>query len=754
MKAAGRISSIILLSSIIVLLFTLPLFTQYCSAETIVDNLSEQCERTGMWTSSLSSLYYYDIDYEYGTKGVGKKEFIWNIDIEEEGFYTIKVHWCKANNRATSAYYTVQSQFGIETFYVNQQEPCGNGYDTEDWHELGLFPLLPDQENKVILSDDANGFVIADAIAYDKFQDLHKLLVDNTDPSCTMVGDWGVSTTKSNFFGENYRHKFPGQGYSKFTWNFWVEEEGNYDLFAWWPIGGGTASDAKYNLKHADGETTVQADQRYNGGGWNKLGTFNFQQEYYSVTLNNDADGFVIADAILLRKHSQDERLLVDDVGPYCTFKGPWYESQSVSGYFGRGYHCRKALPEFSVKWTPKLAASGTYEVFVRWTSAKNRSQKARYTVYHGLGSSSFTFDQQENGGKWISLGIFPFSKGESAYVTLDGEDDGFLIADAVKFVYQKPFNAGWYVRKITDTTNISELCPVVDNGQLAWLGKGKKVIQVYDGSEIITIFDITDLPDAGLSAPNISNGGVVWREYNGSDVQTIYLWDGLNARIIDSYVNEGHPYVVEPYWGYPPSIHCLNPTIDNGRVAYPKWDGHDYEIYVWQNGNVTQITNNDLDDLEPSINGDLVAFVTWNRNVSQSQDILVWNGELFSPVGLSSTDDQDPDTDGERIVFCAWNTEPNKKFDIYVWDKDILMNVSQKDGSDYEPQIDGTLIAWHGQDAPGEDFDIYVFDGKEIVSLAKTDQDEIHAWVSGSDVCWTASDGIQYDIYLATKIE
>ncbi len=52
-------------------------------------------------------------------------------------------------------------------------------------------------------------------------------------------------------------------------------------------------------------------------------------------------------------------------------------------------------------------------------------------------GSVTLDMDQQVNGSTWVSLGVFPFAVAQPASVELSDDANGFVMADAVKFVPQ-----------------------------------------------------------------------------------------------------------------------------------------------------------------------------------------------------------------------------------------------------------------------------------------------------------------------------
>jgi len=121
---------------------------------------------------------------------------------------------------------------------------------------------------------------------------------DNTGDDFEVVGDWKNSTMYPGYFGDDYLWIAEGDGSASATWYFTVPYAGTYKVFVWWSASSGRASNAPYTINHAFGSTTVRVDQRINGGQWNELGEFYFEEGICSVVLTNDADDTVIADGV------------------------------------------------------------------------------------------------------------------------------------------------------------------------------------------------------------------------------------------------------------------------------------------------------------------------------------------------------------------------------------------------------------------------------------------------------------------------
>ena len=85
------------------------------------------------------------------------------------------------------------------------------------------------------------------------------------------------------------------------TWPLAVAQSGEYAVYARWTAHGNRATDAPYTIHHADGTATVSVNQQQGAGDWHLLGTYNFNAgANHSIQLTDQADGYVIADAVKL----------------------------------------------------------------------------------------------------------------------------------------------------------------------------------------------------------------------------------------------------------------------------------------------------------------------------------------------------------------------------------------------------------------------------------------------------------------------
>ena len=127
--------------------------------EIIVDDAdSARFTTVGAWAFSTNSPGYYNSGYRTAPVGTGSSVATWTIDIATGGQYEIFCYYTSYSNRATNAPFAIiNNEKEIARKEVNQQI---NG---QMFFSLGKYTL--NQGNlKVSLSNDANGYLIADTV--------------------------------------------------------------------------------------------------------------------------------------------------------------------------------------------------------------------------------------------------------------------------------------------------------------------------------------------------------------------------------------------------------------------------------------------------------------------------------------------------------------------------------------------------------------------------------------------------------------
>ena len=87
--------------------------------------------------------------------------------------------------------------------------------------------------------------------------------------------------------------------------------------------------------------------------------------------------------------------------------------------------------------WVPRLTEAGSYQVDAHYVTYTDRATNAPYTVYRSGGTQTVAVNQSGSlGGRWTTLGTWPFVAGTSHKVVLGDVSDASKVvaADAVRF--------------------------------------------------------------------------------------------------------------------------------------------------------------------------------------------------------------------------------------------------------------------------------------------------------------------------------
>ncbi|MBI5182826.1 MAG: hypothetical protein HY999_00470, partial [Nitrospinae bacterium] len=128
----------------------------------IVDNIDPGFSVTGTWGIDNSTLQgFFGTDFRYHRRGTGTDKVTWEVELPDgPGNYEVSVWYPVSNLLATNAPYTIQHADGSNTVLVNQ------GINGGGWVSIGSYRFLDNGTEHVILSDNANSWVTADAVRF------------------------------------------------------------------------------------------------------------------------------------------------------------------------------------------------------------------------------------------------------------------------------------------------------------------------------------------------------------------------------------------------------------------------------------------------------------------------------------------------------------------------------------------------------------------------------------------------------------
>ena len=327
---------------------------------------------------------------------------------------------------------------GQTTVTVNQKNTGGI------WVLLGTFDLDPAAGHRVVLADNANGQIFADAVRFVReggTTAATEVVVD--DVNATISGTWssgGCTTGFVTCYGQFQRWTNNTSGLRSVTWTPTLPAAGNWKVYARWTTDAFRPSQAHYRVTHDGGTAVVTVSQLQNGGEWYLLGTFAMTPGVgQNVQLKNDHNGQnLIADAVKFERdaYASGNEIVIDNAA--ATVTGTWANNTWTGGgnYLGSNYLASNAGAGANVvTWTPTLASTGRWRAYARWIQYTNHAMNSKYRVFHAGGETVITVDQQRDGGRWIALGDYDLAPSSSHRVELKDDGNGYVIADAVRFV-------------------------------------------------------------------------------------------------------------------------------------------------------------------------------------------------------------------------------------------------------------------------------------------------------------------------------
>src|SRR5216683_3512828 len=129
--------------------------------EIVVDDSAPSVQVQGTWAVSSASSGFFGAGYRYRVAGDGSSSVTWPFPATAAaGSYEVFARWTSGSNRASDATYVVTNAAGSVSVSVDQRTKGS------EWQSLGTFGFKPSADERVTLSDKANGIVIADAVRW------------------------------------------------------------------------------------------------------------------------------------------------------------------------------------------------------------------------------------------------------------------------------------------------------------------------------------------------------------------------------------------------------------------------------------------------------------------------------------------------------------------------------------------------------------------------------------------------------------
>jgi hypothetical protein len=416
--------------------------------EVIVDDTASTFFFDGPWKTSSHTPGYLGRGYQVIPRGQGDNFAVWNLELID--YFDVYVRWTSYGNRASNAQYEVHyldddDRLVVAKVVVDQRSGGGK------WFKLGTYKMSS-LTGRVQVSDNADGYVVADAVKFVPVYQMEKppVVVDSDgdgmdDEFETRVGlnpnDANDATMDSDGDGvTNLEEYYVGTNPARVD----TDSDGIPDGYELSYGLNPTINDALLDL---DLDGSLNVDEYNAGSAPDDKGSLPGKGPLLSwIAPVSRADGSVLnlseIDHFEIQYspvYSAETVTLDDDSGYFNVVGATVSVSSFTRGYLGKGYH-PIAPGDGSVfaKWSFfDLTPGIPYAVEARWAADFNRSQQATYRIrFQGDAEEvivqSPAIDQKASGGQWVQVAEFTPSDA-SAVVELPSTADGYVIADAVR---------------------------------------------------------------------------------------------------------------------------------------------------------------------------------------------------------------------------------------------------------------------------------------------------------------------------------
>ena len=274
-----------------------------------------------------------------------------------------------------------------------------------------------------------------------------------------------------------------------------------------------------------------------------------------------------------------------------------------------------------------------------------------------------------------------PTDQGDHFYLNMNSS--GHLVWTAVEneFQYQIYLYRDGTTTQLTED-NLNLFANINDNGDIAWreVEENGENLSIYLRDKNGQVNKITeenldafswDKEDMSSSHGVLSStGSVVWLERVGEVTQVFMYSDGRVTQITNDDKDSRFPY-----------INNLDQIVWEGR------DDNDTEIFLYSGGTITQLTDNEIYDTKPRINNH--GQVVWEASDGNDNEIFIYdNGTIVQLTDNEIYDDSPWISDSGQVF---WTTlKPGEATWYYA---NIMTTVpGQESRTDAESQESSTI--------------------------------------------------------------
>jgi len=213
-----------------------------------------------------------------------------------------------------------------------------------------------------------------------------RIIIDNIDASTN--GLWETTQFGLNFYSDDFNYIDAGTGENEITYETEMIESGHYDVYGWWTANSVNADNTKFLISSDSEEWISEKSQKTDGGQWNLLSTIQLNDSSkISVTINDDANGTVVADAfrIIYRGpvSNVSDNTIVNSFELYQNYPNPFNPSTTIRFKLNKSEHVKvniyNSLGELVDTIVDNYLGIGLHEIIFNSTSYSSLSSGVYY---------------------------------------------------------------------------------------------------------------------------------------------------------------------------------------------------------------------------------------------------------------------------------------------------------------------------------------------------------------------------------------
>ena len=286
----------------------------------------------------------------------------------------------------------------------------------------------------------------------------------------------------------------------------------------------------------------------------------------------------------------------------------------------------------------------------------------------------------------------------------------------------------GAVASRVTDDA-IDESAPVASAGRSAWLGRTVDATLTVPGVGDLILDPQTGLYSGAFTLASPPPSITITSPLGGSATVEVATLPGVDPAV-----------VVQPVTNNGDDLADRDPQIWGNQVVWSGFDGHDFEIYLWDGTSVRQLTDNETDDTEPRVHD---GKVVWQGSDGSDSEIFYWDGAKVLRLTNDAVEDTAPRIHAGEVV---WEEHAGATREIVLYRAGARTRITRNALDDAAPDVEHGVVVWQGFD--GHDWEIYRWQRGHVTQLTDNDVDDVEPLLSDGAVAWRGFDGHDWEVY------